>query len=124
MYWTSRIVSVCSVLNYITYKDNVRGVIGQFDAIIVRVFGAHFLCQLSYELYASLSTSDASIEIIESKCTHFDSIKIYYKIVNLLLACSVGPIYYMRVHPNMQLLVHAVALAALKMYSMHVDSLT
>jgi hypothetical protein len=98
IFWTSRLVSVCSFLNYITYNNNSRGCIGQFDAILVSISGIHFLLYISHE-YLFLSRLD------------------WYKILNLLVGFSVGPIYLFRPHPNFQLLVHGSALIALSMYS-------
>ena len=99
IFWTSRLVSVCSFLNYITYKNDSRGCIGQFDAIVVSISGLHFLFHISHE-YLFLTRE-------------LDS----YKILNLLVGFSVGPIYLLRPHPNYQIFVHAAALIALSMYS-------
>jgi hypothetical protein len=123
IYYTSRLVSVCSFFNYIFYNDETRGIVGQIDAIIVRFAGAHFLCYLTVDLWNDLKKNDEIVLIINQNeganqyCFEIDALRIYYKYVNILFALSVGPIYYYRKHPNLQLLVHLSALISLSMYS-------
>ena len=100
IYWTSRLVSVCSFLNYVTYSNHSRGCIGQFDAIVVSISAIHFLFHIANEyLFMTMTRINT------------------YKMLNLLVAFSVGPIYVFRPHPNCQLFVHGSALLALSMYS-------
>jgi hypothetical protein len=95
IYWTSRLVSICSFLNYVFYNHSKRGIVGQIDAFVVRVSGFHFICVLSSEIMYNTSA---------------------FKIVTLLLAMSVLPLYVFRSSPNYQILVHVAALVALRMY--------
>ena len=124
IYYTSRLVSVCSFFNYIFYNDETRGLIGQIDAIVVRFAGAHFVCSLSVDLWNDLNKfekilflKNENVNLQTEKYCTIEAIRIYYKFLNILIALSVGPIYFYRKHPNLQLLVHLSALVSLIMYS-------
>ena len=126
IYYTSRLVSVCSFCNYIFYNDETRGMIGQIDAIVVRFAGAHFVCFLSVDLWNDIKYFKNNLFIKNEKVEPYlqtekycniEAIRIYYKFLNILISLSVGPIYFYRKHPTLQLFVHLSALVSLIMYS-------
>jgi len=122
VYWTSRLVSICSLLNYLFYNSRSRGLIGKIDAFVVRICGAHFLCQVTHEYFFMQQQQEQ--DLIFSHKTDCSNTFMYiykyqgfYKVMNLIIGYAVGPIYVFRRHPNMQILVHLSALLALRMYS-------
>ena len=127
VYWTSRLVSICSFLNYLFYNSRSRGLIGEIDAFVVRICGAHFLCQVTLEYFfmqQQQEEQEQEQDLIFSHKTDCSSTFMYiykyqgvYKVMNLIIGYAVGPIYVFRRHPNMQILVHLSALLALRMYS-------
>jgi hypothetical protein len=104
IFWTSRLVSICSFLNYVFYNNHSRGIIGQIDAFVVRVSGFHFVSVLFSDLFSATTLQDQNQN-------HF-----FFKVANLLVASSVLPLYLFRFNPNFQILVHVAALVALRMY--------
>jgi hypothetical protein len=123
VFWTSRVVSICSFLNYIFYNFNSRGFIGHIDALVVRICGAHFLCQVTFE-YFFMRQEDNEFFYFNKKCsitsTYLHKYQSFYKVLNLIIGFAVGPIYVFRRHPNMQIFVHLSALLALRMYSFYI----
>lgn len=124
VFWTSRLVSICSFLNYLFYNPNSRGFIGHIDALVVRICGAHFLCRITFEYFFMLQHEDNEFLYFNKKCsitsTYLHKYQFFYKVMNLIIGFAVGPIYVFRRHPNMQIFVHLSALLALRMYSFYI----